>query len=113
MSIEVNSKALRNSEDEVRKLSKKLGSICSSLQSIRKSLDSDIKNTGNIDRYFKSICEEMDQNEKNLSNVVEFLSDTAKTYEDAEKKIKKDLNGISNKKSSGNIISKILDKIAQ
>ena len=111
MSIEVNSKALRNSEDEVRKLLKKLGSICSSLQSIRKSLDSDIKNTGNIDRCFKNICEEMDQNEKNLSNVAEFLSDTAKTYEDAEKKIKKDLNGISNKKSSGNIISKILDKI--
>jgi len=111
MSIEVNSKALRNSEDEVRKLSKKLGSICSSLQSIRKSLDSDIKNTGNIDRCFKNICEEMDQNEKNLSNVAEFLSDTAKTYEDAEKKIKKDLNGISNKKSSGNIISKIFDKI--
>jgi len=111
MSIEVNSKALRSSEDGVRKLSKKLGSIGSSLQSIRKSLDSDIKNSGNIDKYFKSICEEMHQNEGNLANVAEFLSDTAKTYEDAEKKIKKDLNGISNKKSSGNIISKILDKI--
>ena len=54
----------------------------------------------------------MDRNERSLTNIAKFLSDTAKIYEDAEKKIKKDLDGISQKKSARNLISKLFDKIS-
>ena len=53
MSTDVKIGALQSSETEFRKLSRKLGGIESSLQDIRKSLDSDIRNARNIDRYFQ------------------------------------------------------------
>lgn len=111
MSIDVKNEALLNCEAEFRKLSKRLSGIENSLQSIRKSLDSDIKSARNIDRDFKNICEDMDLNERNLTNIAKFLADTVKAYEDAEKKVKKDLNEVSNKKSGSNIFSKIFDKL--
>jgi len=111
MPINVKNEALLNSEAEFRKLSKRLSGIENSLQSIRKSLDSDIKSAGNIDRDFKNICEDMDLNERNLTNIAKFLADTVKAYEDAEKKVKKDLNEVSNRKSGSNIFSKIFDKL--
>ncbi|WP_010250299.1 LysM peptidoglycan-binding domain-containing protein [Acetivibrio cellulolyticus] len=112
MSIAVKNEALQRCEAEFKKLSQKLSQIENSLQNIRKSLDSDIKNERNIDRDFKKVCEAVDENERSLTDIAKFLSDTAKAYEDAEKNIEKELNKISQKKSGSNIFLNVLDKLS-
>ncbi|WP_010250293.1 peptidoglycan DD-metalloendopeptidase family protein [Acetivibrio cellulolyticus] len=112
MSIAVKNEELQRCEAEFKKLSQKLSQIENSLQTIRKSLDSDIRYERNIDRDFNKVCEAVDQNERSLTDIAKFLSDTVKAYEAAEKMIEKDLNEISQKKSGRNIFSDIFDKLS-
>ncbi len=111
MSIAVKNEALRRYESDIKKLSQKIAAIENNLQTIKESLDYDIKCERNINGEFKKVCEDVDKNERNLNNIASFLSDVAKSYEDAEKKIKSDLDKISQKKSGGNVVTDTFSKL--
>lgn len=87
MEIIVGFQSLRNYSQEKEKLSAKVAAIRHQLNSLKGSLDWEIRNASRIDSKLNGFCKDVEKHSMELSEMASYLERAAQIYEDCENEI--------------------------